>query len=89
MGLILGLGKFPGGGNGNLLQYSCLANSMTEEPVYHCVAEVMFCFIFFKMWYRLEDNYVSIFYCLFIEMIQWGKQSGFGLSITLNYEIIF
>ena len=23
MGLILGLGKCPGGGNGNLLQYSC------------------------------------------------------------------
>ena len=27
-GLILGLGTFPGVGNGNLLQYSCLENSM-------------------------------------------------------------
>ena len=27
-GLILGLGRFPGVGNGNLLQYSCLENSM-------------------------------------------------------------
>ena len=27
-GLIPGLGKFPGKGNGNLLQYSCLENSM-------------------------------------------------------------
>ena len=27
-GSIPGLGKYPGGGNGNLLQYSCLENSM-------------------------------------------------------------
>ena len=27
-GLIPGLGRFPGVGNGNLLQYSCLENSM-------------------------------------------------------------
>ena len=28
LGLIPGLGKSSGGGNGNLLQYSCLLNSM-------------------------------------------------------------
>ena len=28
VGLIPGLGRFPGVGNGNLLQYSCLENSM-------------------------------------------------------------
>ena len=28
MGLIPGLGRFPGVGNGHLLQYSCLKNSM-------------------------------------------------------------
>ena len=27
-GLIPGLGRLPGGGNGNPLQYSCLENSM-------------------------------------------------------------
>ena len=27
-GLILGSGRFPGGGHGNLLQYSCLENPM-------------------------------------------------------------
>ena len=26
------LGRSPRGGNGNLLQYSCLENSMAEEP---------------------------------------------------------
>ena len=31
-GLIPGLGRFPGVGNGNTLQYSCQENSMTEEP---------------------------------------------------------
>ena len=28
---IPGLGRFPGGGNGNPLQYSCLENPQTEE----------------------------------------------------------
>ena len=32
LGSIPGLGKSPGEGNGNPLQYSCLENPMTEEP---------------------------------------------------------
>ena len=32
MGSISELGGSPGGGNGNPLQYSCLENSMEEEP---------------------------------------------------------
>ena len=31
-GLIPGSGRFPGEGNGNPLQHSCLENSMKEEP---------------------------------------------------------
>ena len=30
--LILGSGRSRGGGNGNLLQHSCLENSQTAEP---------------------------------------------------------
>ena len=30
-GLIPGLGRSPGGGNDNLLRYSCLENSMDRE----------------------------------------------------------
>ena len=30
-GSIPGLGRFPGGGNGNPLQYFCLGNSMDRE----------------------------------------------------------
>ena len=32
MGLIPVLGRFPGGGHGNPLQYSCLRSPWTEEP---------------------------------------------------------
>ena len=31
-GLIPGFGRYPGGGNGDPLQYSCLNNLMIEEP---------------------------------------------------------
>ena len=31
LGMILGLGRSPGEGNGNRLQYSCLENSMDRE----------------------------------------------------------
>ena len=32
VGFILGLGRSPGGGHGNPLQYSCLEIPWTEEP---------------------------------------------------------
>ena len=32
VGLIPGLGRSPGEGNGDPFQYSCLGNPMTEEP---------------------------------------------------------
>ena len=32
VGLIPGLGRSPGEGHGNPLQYSCLENPMEEEP---------------------------------------------------------
>ena len=32
LGLIPGLGRSPGGGHGNPLQYSCLEIPQTEEP---------------------------------------------------------
>ena len=42
LGLISGLGRSPGEGNGNLLQYSCLENSMdrgTGQATVHGIAE--------------------------------------------------
>ena len=32
MGSVPGLGRSPGGGNGNPLQYTCLGNPMAREP---------------------------------------------------------
>ena len=40
MGLIPGSGRFPGVGNGNPLQYSCLENSMDREAWWATVYEV-------------------------------------------------
>ena len=43
VGLIPGLGRFPGVGNGNPLQYSCLENSMDRgawHAVVHGVAKI-------------------------------------------------
>ena len=43
MGSIPGLGRFPGGGNGNPLQYSCLGNPMNRgalRAVVHGVTEL-------------------------------------------------
>ena len=42
VGLILGLGRSPGGGHGNPLQYSCLKNPMKRgdwRATVHSVAE--------------------------------------------------
>ena len=43
MGLILGLGRSPGEGNGNLLQYSCLGHPLYRgawQAIVHRVAKV-------------------------------------------------
>ena len=39
-GLILGSGRFPGGGHGNPLQYSCLENPMDREVWQATVHEI-------------------------------------------------
>ena len=43
------LGRYPGGGNGNLLQYSCLENSMDREAWWATVYGVA------KSWTRLSN----------------------------------
>ena len=45
MGLIPGSGRFPGVGNGNPLQYSCLENSMDRGAWQATVHTVTFCWI--------------------------------------------
>ena len=40
VGLIPGLGRYPGGGHGNPLQYSCLENPMDRGAFYTTVPRV-------------------------------------------------
>ena len=49
-GLISGSGRFPGGGHGNPLQYSCLKNSIDRGACWATVHVVA------KSWTRLSDN---------------------------------
>ena len=49
MGLILGSGKSPGGGNSDSLQYSCLENSMDREDWQATVHGIA------KSWTRLSN----------------------------------
>ena len=48
-GSILGLGRYPGEGNGNPLQYSCLENPMDGGAWWATVHEVA------KSWTQLND----------------------------------
>ena len=50
LGSISGLGRSPGGGSGNLLQYSCLENSMDRGAWWINVHWVT------KSWTRLSDS---------------------------------
>ena len=49
-GLIPGLGRFPGVGNGNPLQYSCLENSMDRRAWWPAVRKVA------KTWTQLSTH---------------------------------
>ena len=53
VGLIPGVGRSPGGGNGNPLQYSCLENSMDRGACQATVHGVT------KSWIRLSDEHVT------------------------------
>ena len=50
MGSVSGLGRSPGEGNGNLLQYSCLENSTAREAWWATVSGVA------KSWTRLSAH---------------------------------
>jgi len=53
-GLIPGLGRFPGGGHGNLLQYSCLENPMDRGAWWATVHSIS------KRWTQLKQLNIHI-----------------------------
>ena len=73
LGSILGLGRFPGEGNGNPLQYSCLENPMDGGAWWatvHGVAKSRTWLSDFQLWYiklRLKNTIVHSFE-LFLKM---------------------
>ena len=68
-GSIPGLGRSPGEGNGNPLQYSCLENSMDGEAWWAAVHGVP------KSWTRLSD-----FTFLFNASPAISSQDGLGIA---------
>jgi len=55
-GLILGLGRSPGGGNGNLLQYSCLGNRLAQGK--HRISVSSY-FLFFSFLFSIVIDFFS------------------------------
>ena len=63
-GLIPGLGRSPGGGHGNPLQYSCLENPMDSGAWQATVHGVS------KSWTRLSD------FIFFLSIVPFGEGNG-------------
>ena len=67
MGLILGLGRSPGEGSGNLLQYSCLGNLMDRGAwwaIVHGVAkesDIIYRLNSSNRYRYVENMYLSVF----------------------------
>ena len=59
MGSIPGAGRFPGGGNGSPLQYSCLGKPMGSQRVKHDQAHTH---------YHYLHTYISFFFRLFSQI---------------------
>ena len=58
MGLTPGLGRSPGEGNGNPLQYSCLENPM-DRAAWRATVHIKYCFILNKIWVAKRKSAVS------------------------------
>ena len=70
VGLIPGLGRCPGEGNGNPLQYSCLGNSMDRGVWWATVNGVA------KSWTWLSNKTTTTTYYIAIIDITWTKEKN-------------
>ena len=78
MGSMLGSGRYPGGGHGNLLQYSCLENPMdrgTWQATVHGVT---------KSWTRVRQ--LSMHACTHATF-KSSEDTGLCLSLTLIQNV--
>ena len=83
LGLIPGLGRSPGEGNGNPLQYSCLENPMNGGAWWATVRGLA------KSWTRLRD-YTFTFIHTHTHIIQYGKSTiySFTKKIYINLFVM-
>jgi hypothetical protein len=73
LGSIPGLGRSPGEGNGNPLQYSCLENSMDGGAWWATVHGVV------KSWTQLSGFTFFLFFQFIVFVLQQAKQRPEGL----------
>ena len=69
-GLISRSARFPGGGHGNPLQYSCLENPMDRGAWWATVHRVT------KSWTRLKQLNTQYFYCFKVLSMSYCLESG-------------
>ena len=74
VGSILGLGRSPGGGHGNLLQYSCLGNPLDRGAWWATVHKVT------KNWTRLKIS--SMHACILSGTIFHSLREGGKFSLV-------
>ena len=79
LGSVPGLGRSPGEGNGNPLQYSCLKNPMDGEAWWATIHGVA------KSWTRLSDFTSLHFYLLFRFSLHWWAKK----KVILRSVIVF
>ena len=81
LGSIPGLGRSPGEGNGNPLQYSCLENPMDGGAWWATVHGVA------KSWTRLSESLVVVVVVVVVLLLRFGAKFCLGRAIfSLGWE---
>ena len=81
LGSIPGLGRSPGEGNGNPLQYSCLENPMDGGAWWATVHGVA------KSWTRLSESLVVVVVVVVVLLLRFGAKFCLGRPIfSLGWE---
>ena len=81
--MIPGLGRSPGEGNGNTLQYSCLENSM-DKGAWRAAVHVVV-----KSWTQLSDYHTPIHTVQCKQLLPVTWQPGCGGSLAENGYMYF
>ena len=80
MSSIPGLGRFPGGGNGNPFQYSCLGNPMDRRPWWAAVYRVS----------KTQTQFSSVQSLSHVQLFAtpWTAARQASLSITNSWSLL-